>query len=709
MKRIIHVLAVFLIGLSVFGQQITYELKQNIHYYNDSINKTDTYINERCVLDIYYPKNIQNFATIVWIHGGGLTSFQKEIPEELKNKGVAIIGINYRLYPKVKAPSYIEDTAAAVAWAFNNIAKFGGNNQLIFVSGHSAGGYLASMIGLDKKWLAKHNIDANAIAGIIPFSGHAITHFTVREERGIPGTQAIIDDLAPLYHVRADAPPLLLITGDKELELLGRYEENAYLMRMMKIVGHTKTTLYELEGYGHNMAQPAFPLLLNEIEKICKEKSQTKIVLESKTGYKNYVPKPTDKVISRSKYLNKLCGFWLGECIGNWTGLVTEMDKIGNIGAIKTGDFYTRKDWGKPDHPSIWGEGVPSNLSPTIDFVFAKSDSIWGSDDDTDIEFMYQHLLQSNKTSILTGAQIREGWLKHIKLEEENFLWVSNQKAFDLMNEGMLPPNTSLPKNNEHFDMIDAQLTTEIFGLFAPSRPDIALKIAKLPIQTTARENAEWISEFYVIMYSLASYVDENQPIKNQIFWMADKARKRLPKKSYAAKMYDFVKNNYTLNIPWEQTRDELYQKYQINQDDGYTITSKNLYCNGCFAAGINFGSSIISLLYGEGDLKETIKIGTLAGWDSDNPTATWGGLLGFMIGKEGIENAFQTKFSDKFNIHRTRINFPNNGLYTFNQMAEIGIGIVDRVVEEEMGGGVDLQKDVWYIPMVELNIKEGK
>jgi len=273
MKRILLILFVFLFCLKSFSQQIDYELKQNIHYYNDSINQSDTYINERCILDLYYPKNIKNFATIVWIHGGGLTSWQKEIPEELKNKGIAVVGINYRLYPKVKAPIYIEDTAAAVAWTFNNIQKYGGNNQLIFVSGHSAGGYLASMVGLDKKWLAVHNIDANAIAGLIPFSGHAITHFTVREERGISGTQPIIDDLAPLYHVRADAPPLLLITGDRELELLGRYEENAYLMRMMKVVGHTKTVLYELEGYGHNMTQPAFPLLLNEVERISKEKN----------------------------------------------------------------------------------------------------------------------------------------------------------------------------------------------------------------------------------------------------------------------------------------------------------------------------------------------------------------------------------------------------------------------------------------------------
>lgn len=71
---------------------------------------------------------------------------------------------------------------------------------------------------------------------------HAITHFTVRQERGIEGTQPVVDELAPLYHVRKDAPPLLLITGDREMEMMGRYEENAYRMRMMKVVGHPEHT-----------------------------------------------------------------------------------------------------------------------------------------------------------------------------------------------------------------------------------------------------------------------------------------------------------------------------------------------------------------------------------------------------------------------------------------------------------------------------------
>ena len=72
----------------------------------------------------------------------------------------------------------------------------GGDPKKIFVAGHSAGGYLTSMVGMDKKYLAKHNIDANKIAGLIPFSGHTITHFTVRQERGIDGKQPIIDGLS---------------------------------------------------------------------------------------------------------------------------------------------------------------------------------------------------------------------------------------------------------------------------------------------------------------------------------------------------------------------------------------------------------------------------------------------------------------------------------------------------------------------------------
>ncbi|MBK7940157.1 MAG: ADP-ribosylglycohydrolase family protein [Lewinellaceae bacterium] len=423
--------------------------------------------------------------------------------------------------------------------------------------------------------------------------------------------------------------------------------------------------------------------------------------------YKTYRPQKNDRVVSRSHYLQQLHGFWLGQCIANWTGLVTEMDKIGGAGKNgRCAGFYTRENWGGPDHPNLWNS---NKLSDTIHYLFENEQGIWGADDDTDIEYIYQHLLLTHKTSLLTGRQIREGWMKHIRAEEENYLWVSNPQAFDLMKAGMEPPATGHPDNHPHYEMIDAQLTTEIFGFFAPARPDIALKMAHLPIQTTARHNAEWASEFYVVMYALASRVDERLSMKEKVFWMADMARKRLPNTSYSAKMYDFVKNKYDAGASWEQTRDALHEKYQVHQDDGYTWSTRDTFCNGCFASGINFGSSIISLLYGEGDLRETIKIAALAGWDSDNPTATWGGLLGFMLGKEGVEKAFGRTFSDKFNIHRTRVGFPDKGIDSFYHMAKNGVYIVDRVVQEQMNGGVDLKKDVWYIPDKGLDFPVGQ
>ena len=128
------------------------------------------------------------------------------------------------------------------------------------------------MVGLDKSWLNVHSIDANRIAGLIPFSGHTITHFTIRAENGIPGTQPVVDSLAPLYHVRPDASPLLLITGDRELELLGRYEENAYLMRMMKVAGHKQVRICEMEGCNHiQMIYPALPLLEREVKSLTQK------------------------------------------------------------------------------------------------------------------------------------------------------------------------------------------------------------------------------------------------------------------------------------------------------------------------------------------------------------------------------------------------------------------------------------------------------
>ena len=101
-----NLLSIFfvLFGILVFAQDGEYEAVLNIPYYSESVNLSDKYISERCVLDIYYPKNTKDFPTVVWFHGGGLAGGNKYMPENLREEGICIIAVNYRLHPKSVLP-----------------------------------------------------------------------------------------------------------------------------------------------------------------------------------------------------------------------------------------------------------------------------------------------------------------------------------------------------------------------------------------------------------------------------------------------------------------------------------------------------------------------------------------------------------------------------------------------------------------------------
>lgn len=261
---------VLLFTLLVFShiahaQQIRYETIENISYVDETASD---YAKEQCKLDVHYPASGENKPIVLWFHGGGLTGGTKEIPAFLKEKELVVVGVGYRFSPQVKVEDIIRDAAKATSFVFKNGAKYRGDTSNIFLSGHSAGGYLALMITLNKAYLKAEGVDADKLAGIIPFSAQTITHFTARNERGIKEEQPTIDELAPLFWVRKDAPSITLLTGDRELEMLGRYEENAYLKRMLSIVGHKHTTLLEFQGYNHGMVYPGLPILLEEIKRL---------------------------------------------------------------------------------------------------------------------------------------------------------------------------------------------------------------------------------------------------------------------------------------------------------------------------------------------------------------------------------------------------------------------------------------------------------
>lgn len=255
MKRLLLVFAVLLLFCPTLRAQDGGYRTERAIAYRDAADPASA--DSLCRLDLYYPTDRSGFATVIWFHGGGLTAGRREIPAALRNQGFAVVGVDYRLVPHVQVSQCVEDAAAAAAWVVRHIADYGGDPRLIFVAGHSAGGYLTSMIGLDKRWLKPYGLDPDEVfAALIPYSGQVVTHFARRAELGLPDTQPLVDDLAPLNHVRADCPPILILSGDRELEMLGRYEENAYFWRMMRVVGHPDVQLREFDGFDHgNMPQ----------------------------------------------------------------------------------------------------------------------------------------------------------------------------------------------------------------------------------------------------------------------------------------------------------------------------------------------------------------------------------------------------------------------------------------------------------------------
>ncbi len=267
MKRILLVITAILLAIAASGQE-RYELIENIPYASE--NETDAYKLERCKLDLYYPEDIKDYAVLVWFHGGGLEGGSKDLPAGLKNGGYAIATVNYRLFGKgAKCPDYTNDAAEAVAWVAKNIDKFGGDPSKIFIGGHSAGGYLALMLTLDKSYLAAFGYDADKIVKSYPVSGQTLTHYTIRKERGLPFNTPLIDNMAPCNHVRKEGAPIVLFTGQRDLEMMARYEENALLHAVLKAIGHP-VELFEYQGTDHGSVMgPACEYIRGDIKSCC--------------------------------------------------------------------------------------------------------------------------------------------------------------------------------------------------------------------------------------------------------------------------------------------------------------------------------------------------------------------------------------------------------------------------------------------------------
>jgi acetyl esterase/lipase len=253
---------------------------RDIAYKDDVISQTP-YEQERCKLDLTLPADAKGFPTYVWFYGGGLKNGGKDLDSEycaeirasLARAGVAVVTPDYRLSPRVKYPAYVDDAAAAFAWTVKNIAAHGGDPRKVFIGGHSAGGYLALLVGMDPERLKPHGLTLGSVAGIAQVSGQVFNHYTVREERGQARYGITSDEAAPAFHIRKSLPPILTIYAQNDM--LSRAEENMFFVTTLKAAGHTENYSLRVDDrdhgtVGHNLRNdddPARLAILNFIAK----------------------------------------------------------------------------------------------------------------------------------------------------------------------------------------------------------------------------------------------------------------------------------------------------------------------------------------------------------------------------------------------------------------------------------------------------------
>lgn len=182
-------------------------------------------------LDLYLPaKSERRPPMMIFVHGGFWVLSDDDyrigpaIAETLSREGVAVALLRYRLAPEVSYQSQLEDVAAGVALVLREAQRYGYDNSRIFISGHSAGGHLAAMVALDASYLVKHQASPQSLAGVVTFSGlydlspkHSISeHQRLAIEKTFGRDPAVLKQASPVSHVRAGAPPFLILTAQSD-------------------------------------------------------------------------------------------------------------------------------------------------------------------------------------------------------------------------------------------------------------------------------------------------------------------------------------------------------------------------------------------------------------------------------------------------------------------------------------------------------------
>lgn len=173
----------------------------------------------RQMLDVYGPdRPIAAAPVVVVFYGGSWNSGDKAdygfLGKALASRGFVAIIADYRLVPEIRFPAFVDDGAAAVAWASRNAQKFGGDPGKVFLLGHSAGAYIAAMIALDKTYLNKFDLSPATIKGVAALAGpYDFLPLDVDVAKAAFGQAKNPAGTQPINFASRNAPAMFLATG----------------------------------------------------------------------------------------------------------------------------------------------------------------------------------------------------------------------------------------------------------------------------------------------------------------------------------------------------------------------------------------------------------------------------------------------------------------------------------------------------------------
>ena len=220
----------------------------------DYIPNTD-YSDDKDKLDLYLPEGANGFPIVVYFHGGGLRAGDKSgsghVGQALAASGIGAAIANYRLSPTVEHPKHAQDAAASSAWVYEHIGDYGGDPKKLYVSGHSAGGYLSGLLAVDARYLKGAGLPEDALKGAMPISGFFYVDRVAKERpKDVWGTdERVWREASAWPYARADAPPILFLYA--EGDDAWRKKDIEDMATTLKSKGHPTISTVEIENRDH--------------------------------------------------------------------------------------------------------------------------------------------------------------------------------------------------------------------------------------------------------------------------------------------------------------------------------------------------------------------------------------------------------------------------------------------------------------------------